>query len=383
MNSRERVRLALNHKEADRVPWDLGATLMSGIHVDAYRRLRDYLGLPEKDEIPFLDIVQQIVVLDEDVRERLEVDVRSVVPRPSSSFELEIKDMGDYRYFHDEWGIGWRKPKQGGSYYDMFHHPLKNARSTADIEAYPWPDPVDPTRFVGLRERARHIAHVEGRAVVLGNFCAGMMEMAAWTRGFTDYFMDFAANQKLMACLLDKVLELKMGYWEKALAEVGEYADVVVEADDFAGQSGMLIAPEVYRKIVKPRHRTLLDFIHARTEARVFFHSCGAIWPVIPDLIEVGVDILNPVQVSAAGMDTVELKREFGEDITFWGGGVDTQHVLGQATPKDVRDEVKRRIEDLAPGGGFVFATVHNIQGNVPPENIMAMWETMQAYGAY
>jgi uroporphyrinogen decarboxylase len=139
----------------------------------------------------------------------------------------------------------------------------------------------------------------------------------------------------------------------------------------------------MYRKIVKPLHKELFDFIHAHTKAKLFFHSCGAIRPVIGDLIEIGVDILNPVQVSATGMDSAELKREFGKDITFWGGGVDTQRVLGDASIAEVRADTRKRIEDLAPGGGFVFATVHNIQGNVPPENIMAMWEILQEFGGY
>ncbi|MGD8749787.1 MAG: uroporphyrinogen decarboxylase family protein [Anaerolineales bacterium] len=204
--------------------------------------------------------------------------------------------------------------------------------------------------------------------------------MDAW---FYELFSDFALNEKLLTALMTKVMELKMAYWEKALAEVGDNVDVIGEADDFAGQLRLLISPSMYRRIAKPLHKKLFDFIHARTKAKIFFHSCGAIRPVIPDLVEIGVDILNPIQVSAAGMDTAELKREFGKDIVFWGGGVDTQRVLGDGTSQEVRADVRRRIEDLAPGGGFVFATVHNIQGNVPPENIMAMWEILQQYGHY
>jgi uroporphyrinogen decarboxylase len=232
-----------------------------------------------------------------------------------------------------------------------------------------------------MGERARHTVEVEEQAVVLGGLCAGIMEMAAWTRGFENYFSDFAINPEMLGYLMDTVLDLKMAYWEKALSEVGEYVDVVQEADDFAGQFRMLISPEMYRKIAKPRHKKLFNFLHKHSNAKIFFHSCGAIRPVIPDLIEIGVDILNPVQVSAVGMDSAELKREFGNEITFWGGGVDTQRILGDGTPQEVRDDVKRRIEDLAPGGGFVFATVHNIQPDVPPENIMAMWETLEEYG--
>ncbi|MBW2060533.1 MAG: hypothetical protein JRI95_03100 [Deltaproteobacteria bacterium] len=265
----------------------------------------------------------------------------------------------------------------------MFKHPLRDARDTNDIDNFPWPDPTEPARFKGLGERARRGVKVEEKAVILGGLCAGVMEIAAWMRGFEGYFSDFALNPTLLCYLMDKVVELKMAYWEKALVEVGEHVDVVQEADDFAGQFRMLISPSMYRKIAKPRHKKLFDFIHQHTPARIFFHSCGAIRPVISDLIEIGVDILNPIQVSAAGMDSKELKKEFGKEITFWGGGVDTQHILGNGTPEQVRDDVKRRIDDLAPGGGFVFAAVHNIQPNVPPENIVAMWETLQEYGLY
>jgi uroporphyrinogen decarboxylase len=317
------------------------------------------------------------------MRERLKVDVRDVAPRSSATFHIDVKEMDRYTYFYDEWGIGWKMPKEGGLYYDMFDHPLKNAQTPADIEKYTWPDPTDPARFTGLAERARTAALEEKQGVFLGGLSAGIMEMAAWMRGYENYFSDFASNEKLVVALMEKVMELKMAYWEIALREVGDHVDAIGEADDFAGQYRMLISPAMYRRVVKPLHRRLLDFIHARTRAKIFFHSCGAIRPVISDLIEAGVDILNPVQVSATGMDSADLKREFGKDIVFWGGGVDTQRVLGTGTPQEVGDDVRRRIEDLGPGGGFVFATVHNIQGNVPPENILAMWEALQEYGVY
>jgi len=382
MNSRERVQKALNHVEPDRVPFDLGGTVLTSIHVDAYRRLRDHLGLPAKDEIPLMDIFQQIAVVDDDLLDLWKVDVRGVAPRSSATFNIDVKDMGDYTYFYDEWGIGWRMPKEGGFYYDMFEHPLHDATTTQEIENYDWPDPEDPARFKGLRERARQVAD-EGDAVLLGGLCAGVLEMTAWMRGFDNYFPDFVNNPELQTYLMDKIVELKMAYWDKALAAAGDCVDVVQEADDFAGQFGMLISPKTYRDLCKPRHKRLFDFIRDRTDAKIFFHSCGSVRPVIPDLIEIGVDILNPVQVSATGMDSAELKEEYGDDITFWGGGVDTQQILGKGSPEDVRDEVKRRVEDLAPGGGFVFATVHNIQADVPPENLIAMWETLQEYGAY
>lgn len=382
MNSRERLQLALNHKEPDRVPFDLGATVLTSIHHKSYRTLRSYLGLPEV-EPNLMDIVQQIVAVDEDVYSRLKCDVKNVAPSPSATFQRKIKDMEGYSYFYDEWGIGWKMPVEGGWYYDMFDHPLKDAKTITDIENYDWPDPLDEARFEGMAERAAQAAQVEKQGVFIGGISAGIMEIAAWMRGFDNYFIDFAANEELLVALMRRVMELKMAYWDRTLELVGENVDAVHEADDFAGQYKMLISPAMYRRVVKPLHKELFDFIHAHTKAKLFFHSCGAIRPVIPDLIEIGVDILNPIQVSATGMDSAELKKEFGEDIVFWGGGVDTQRALGEGTPEEVRADTKRRIQDLAPGGGFVFAAVHNIQGNVPAENIMAMWETLQEYGRY
>jgi uroporphyrinogen decarboxylase len=382
MNSRARMLMALNHQEPDRIPFDFGGTALTSIHHRSYRQLRRLLGLP--DQSPrLMDIFQQIVRVDEDVRQRLRADVRNVAPNPSSTYRMELLQQSGYASFYDEWGIGWRMPLDGGWYYDMFDHPLRQAASTAEIDHYPWPDPTDPQRFSGLRQQLQYAAQVEQQAVFLPSFCSGVMEMAAWLRGFENFFADFANQPELIVYLMEKIVDLKMAYWETALQEAGDDVDVVGEADDFAGQFRTLISPAMYRRLVKPLHKKLFDFIHARTRARLFFHSCGAIRLVIPDLIEIGVDILNPVQVSASGMDSAELKREFGSALTFWGGGVDTQRVLGEGTPEQVRLDTRRRIADLAPGGGFIFAAVHNIQGNVPAENILAMWDTLQKYGLY
>jgi uroporphyrinogen decarboxylase len=383
MNARERTLLSLNHKEPDRVPFDLGGTVVTGINVKAYRQLRKYLGLPEI-EPEIVDIFQQIAKVDDDVLEKLNVDVKNISPRSSATFQIEIQDGGDYWYFDDEFHIGWRMPKDNGLYYDMFKHPLSGDQITeADVDQFDWPDPLDPARFVGLKEAALKVRDEEKRAVVVGSMSAGIMEVYAWTRGFKDYFTDFAGNQKLAEKFMDRILEMQIAYWDKMFDTIGDAIDVAGTADDFAGQHGMLISPRTYRKLAKPRHKALFDFIHKRSNAKIFFHSCGSIRPVIPDLIEIGCDIINPVQVSADGMDSAELKREFGKDMTFWGGGVDTQRVLGTGTPQDVREDVKRRLNDFMPGGGFIFNTVHNIQGNVPIENIVAMIETVQECGVY
>ena len=381
MNSRDRVIASLEHREPDNIPFDMGATPMTGIHIAAYQKLCQHLGLSEVP-VKIEDTIQQLAHVDEDVHQILNTDARSVLPNPSDLYQMVIRDEGDYTAYSDEFGVGWRKPKDGGFYYDMAGHPFENAQSVADMQNHAWPDPQDKSRFVGLREKAQAI-HDAGRAVVLWGFCAGVSEVHSWMRGYVNYFSDFLLNPTLAEYIMDKVVEMKMIYWERMLAEVGDLADVVVEADDLAGQERMLISPSAYRKYIKPRHTKLFSFIKSRAQVKVFYHGCGAVRPIIGDLIESGVDILNPVQKSAANMNLVELKRDFGKDVVFWGGGVDTQRIFGNGTPQEVRDDVKRSIDALAPGGGFVFATVHNTQPNVPPENIMAMWETLQEYGIY
>ncbi|MBE2270892.1 MAG: cobalamin B12-binding domain-containing protein [Anaerolinea sp.] len=384
MNARERVKLALNHKEADRVPFDLGGTVLTSINLHSYRKLRKYLGLPQVD-VRVMDIFQQIAEVDDDVRERLNCDVRNVAPRSSATFKIDINstDMPGYDFFHDEWNIGWRMPKDGGFFYDMFHHPLAGATTIDEIKNFKWPNPTDPGRFEGLTERARHIGEDLGELVIAGGMAAGFFELVCWTRGYAEVYPDLVNNVRWVEYLMDTIVDIKLAYWEIALPLLKGHVDVVQEADDVAGQFGLLISPDTYRKLIKPRHKKIVDFIKARADVKVFYHCCGAIREIIPDLIECGFDIINPVQVSAAGMESKALKRDFGKDIVFWGGTVDTQGVFTDGTPRQVRDEVRRRVDDFAPGGGFVAAAVHNIQANVPPENIVAMWEAVREYGVY
>ena len=192
-----------------------------------------------------------------------------------------------------------------------------------------------------------------------------------------------ALEQKKVEEYLERYLEFKLEFWDNLLEQIGDMVDVVCESDDLGTQEATWISKDMYRHLIKPRQKKLFSFIKRRAEVKVFLHSCGSIYDFIPDLIETGVDILNPIQVSAAKMDTAKLKREFGKDLVFWGGGIDTQKVLPYGTKQEIEDEVKKRIDDLAPGGGFVFATVHNIQEDVPPENIVAMLRALNKYGYY
>ena len=382
--SRRRVEAAINHQEADRVPYDLGGTILTGIHHLAYRRLRKHLGLPEVT-IEIEDPVQQLARVHEDVKLALDVDVYGVNPGKPRGIARPAWSENGYDKLEDEWGIEWWKPQEGGFYYDMRRHPLAGVETVQDLARVKFPDPLDPGRYTGMAERAAELMNTRQVGYVLGRNAPGIFEIALWMRGFENYFCDMVANVPLAEALLDIICEIKMKYWARALELVGPNVMIISEADDLASQDRCLVSPDLYRKLIKPRHTRLFAFIrkHAKAPVKIFYHSCGAVMELIPDLLESGIDILNPVQVSATGMDTRELKRRFGKDLTFYGGGVDTQRILPRGTPAEVRDEVRRRVEDLAPGGGFIFNAVHNIQADVPPENIMAMRDALREFGAY
>jgi uroporphyrinogen decarboxylase len=383
MNSRERLLTALSRQEPDRVPFDLGSTQVSGIHVVAYHGLRQALDLPPV-EARLCDQIQGLALPDDDVIQRLGVDVRGLFPLNSHNWQVREEEAGGYWLYHDEWGITHRRPKPDGLYYSIVEVPLGDpALSVTDIRRHPWPDMADPQRIAGLREEAER-CRAAGYAVVLKDPFAGLFEMAQRIVGMENCLMMMAADQKLSGALFDKLLELKLSFWETALPELADVVDVISQADDYGTQTSQLISPAMFREQIKPRLKILFDRVKSLApDARRFFHSCGNVRPLLPDYIEIGVEILNPVHIRARGMDPAALKREFGRDLVFWGGGVDTQGVLPHGTPQEVKDDVRRNIEALAPGGGFVFNTVHNIQADVPPQNIIAMWEALQEYGVY
>jgi uroporphyrinogen decarboxylase len=383
MTSKERLEMALNHKEPDRVPFDLNGTETSGISIIALKNWLELNGI-RKSPLKFFNLICQLGLMEEDILQRFKVDTRCLRTNPPSNFELKLEEEGDHRILHDEWGIKWKMPIQHGLYYDLAINPLASFTSPGEVDEYPWPDPHDSSRYENLKAEAEHIEATSQAGIVLERNTGGIFETSWWMRGFENFLMDLAANPSMACAIMDKVLEFKMAYWEEALQRVKDDVLVMAEADDLGAQSGLLFSREMYRKYLKPRHKKLFSFMKKMApDVKLFYHSCGAIYDAIPDLIEVGVEILNPIQVSAHNMDTKKLKKEFGKDLVFWGGGVDTQKILPYGTEQEVRDEVKRRIDDLAPGGGFVFAPVHCIQQDVPPENIQAMWETVQDYGKY
>lgn len=382
MNSRERVLSTLGHKEPDAVPLDIGGTNLTGIAKSAYKNLCGYLNI-DIEQITVSEVIQQLAQIDETVASMLKTDVHLIAPGPPSSWDLKIVEKdGRYR-FTDEWGITWHMPKENGLYFDMVEHPLDGCISVSDVDKHRWPDPWDEGRYAGLWERLQRVYNESESAIVMQSASAGFFELSGWLRGMENFFIDLVSDSKMACKVMDKALEFKMAYWEKVLTNGGKYIQVVQEAEDLAAQNSLLISPELYRKHIKSRQKELYGFIKKLAPVKLFLHSCGAIRELIPDFIETGVDIINPVQVSARDMDTKELKKEFGMDIVFWGGGVDTQRILPQGTANEIRDEVRKRMDDLKPGGGFVFSAVHNIQADVPPQNIMAMWEAFQEYKHY
>ena len=377
----ERLLSTLQHREPDRVPFDLGSTRVTGITKGAYQRLADALDITVP-EVRLFDVIQQLAQVDEEICYRLKIDTRGLMPNCYRKFPPKIERTDKGRLLKDEWGVTWRMPTKG-LYFDPVIYPLAGSIEETDVEKHRWPNPQDPRLLTGLKKTAKEF-YEQGYPGILEGFGAGIFEEGLRVRGYTQFYMDLVANSSLAARILDKILEIKIAYWDNALSELGNYVQIIREGDDLGGQDALLISPQTYRQVIKPKHKELFSFIKKKfPHIHIMYHSDGAIQDVIPDLIDLGIDIINPVQFTAKGMDVQKLKKTFGKDLVFWGGGVDTQRTLPAGHPEEVRAEVRRQIEALAPGGGFVFSTVHNIQDDVPVENIMAMWETLQKYGKY
>ncbi|MHC4148407.1 MAG: uroporphyrinogen decarboxylase family protein [Planctomycetota bacterium] len=382
MTSRERVMKALNHEVPDRVPIDLGG-FQTGIHQKAYGELLVHLGIP--DEITILDPVQQLAKPCEDVLQRFNVDIRYVCSHSPDSFkggiEQNTRQGKTWHDLKDEFGVVWSMPDDQRLYMDISHHPLADA-TIEDIEDYPFPDGGDPTRFTGVRQQALKLREETPYATSTG--IGGVVYEICWyMRGLQRWFMDMLENIDFCEALLDQTLKFWMAYYSGFMAEVGDIIDIVMIGDDLAGQDGPLFSPDFYRKFVKPRHKELIEHIRSLTSAKIWYHTCGACTEYIPDLIDNGVDILNPVQIGAAAMDPQNLKDAFGKEIVFWGGGIDAQHVLPFASPDEVKKHVRKNIEIFKSGGGYVFNSVHNIQAGVPAENIIAMYDAAYEFGFY
>jgi uroporphyrinogen decarboxylase len=295
----------------------------------------------------------------------------------------DIFAEGDYNAFVDRWGSKLHMPQERGLYFDWVDFPIQESTMTA-LDNYNWPCPDPPEYNAHLRRQAQYLFENSDYALVgTAIFGGGIFEQALRLRGMEDFLMALLTEPAFADQLMERVTDIYVESCNNYLDALGEYLHVFLYFDDVCGQDGWLISPEIYRERIKPKQRQLVEAVKKKTKAKLFYHGCGATYPLIPELIEIGFDIINPVQVSARDMDTRRLKRDFGKDMIFWGGGVDTQHVLPFGKPEEVAHEVRRRIDDLAPEGGFVFAAVHNIQSLVPPQNTVTAFETALEYGRY
>ena len=373
MNSRTRVLETINHKQPDRIPLDLGVGLTCRIHVKFYHKLLEHFGL--KEDVRCSSKSAQICIASDAVLERLECDVRTptpvALPRPDP-LSREWED-DDYFHFIDNWGTSFRMPKSTPLYYDMHEFPL--AADPTKIADYPWvePDLLDPAGVksaVAYREAGYPIIFTD-------HFGNGFLQSAPRLFGFDEWLMMLGGGDDEVKIYLDRLLDIKMRYYDQLFDTYKDTLDIVCESDDLGMQGGPFVSPEMFREVFKPYWRKLFAYIkNKNSNVKIYMHSCGSVEALIGDLIDVGLDILNPIQISAANMEPASLKKKYGKDLVFWGGGVDTQKVLPQGTPAEVRENVKRNIDALAQDGGYVFATVHNIQSDVPLENFFAMWET-------
>jgi len=371
MTSRERVLASLAHQEPDRIPIVLGVSNATGIKMGPYRELKALLGIDAPDaylyDWPELGTAKP----DEETMLRLHSDVRGVLDLEPA----EVRERNANREPHapciDSWGSGQREIGPGEWFPGV--HPLAEATTIEEIEAYPWPDPEDPTRVAHAAEQAAALVEHRRFAVMATPWLLFPFERAFAMQGMDTFMMNMVMHRDFARALLKRIAEVCKGIMGSFLREVGEMIDIIKIGDDLGTQESLLISPTMYREMLKPIHADFIAFIKERTTAQVLFHTDGDVFPLIEDFIEIGVDILNPIQTSAGKMsDLRELKRRFGRDIVFCGA-IDTHRVLPGGTPEQVRDEVGRVIDILGPGGGYMVSSVHTIMNEVPAENILAM----------
>lgn len=373
---RERVLDAVNHRESDRVPVDLGGSLVTSIHQKGHDALKSYLGINPDQPTEIARGRSLVARVDQEVQDRLGVDAWMLTVNSPDGWKDE--DGGDR--LTDEWGIVWERP-EGFDNYDIVSSPLQGDISIHDVQNMVWPEPVSHGYTHGLREKARLLRNSTDKAII-ANLAMQIHTQSYFLRGFSPYLMDMVLNPGLIEAIQDRVLEIFMERTRAIMNEISEFVDIVYVADDLGAQNGPLFSPQAYRKILKPRQKKLFETIKHGSDVKILYHTCGAVVEFIDDLAEIGVDILNPVQTSAAGMEAKILKARFGNKVCFWGG-VDTQNTLPFGTPAQVKEEVKRCIDIFAPGGGYVVAAIHNIRPEVPPENIVAMVEAVHEFGQF
>jgi uroporphyrinogen decarboxylase len=400
MTSRERVLAALNHSEPDRVPIDFSGHRSSGIAAVAYPKLREFLGLPPRP-IRVYDVIQQLAIVDEDVLDRFGVDTIEL----GRGFTLDedswspwtlpdgtpclVPSWTPLEREDDRWvirsktGRVFAQMPDGTLYFEQTHYPFLDGDDlqaiSAALEESMWTavaSPPGPIDSQSLSEGAKRLREKTSRAII-GLFGGNLFEIGHFLYRNDQFMMLLAAEPKHAHDFLDKLVEIHLANLERFLEAVGEYIDIILFGDDLGMQTGPMISPQMYREVFKPRHKLLWNRAKQLADVKVMLHCCGGVRELIPDLIEAGVDAINPVQISCSGMDAGRLKAEFGADITFWGGGCDTRDILPTGTAQQVAENVKEQVSILSPGGGFVFQQVHNILANIPPSNIVAMFDAV------
>ena len=401
MTSRERVLAAIRHEETDRLPIDLGSSRSTGINAIAYSNLRKHLG----DENPTLlfDVKQLLAIPDEEIMQRLGVDV-VILPRLVPSVGVRIDEFkpgqlpcgggdcllakafeprelpgGGLGIYDKEDHLIAIRPKDG-LYFDEVYNPLADADCEADIDKLPMPS-ISDEEMQWLHDRAKHIYETTDYAIS-GATSTSLFEKGFKDWGYQNYLMNLMAEPELVEYYLDKLTDAYIVMMERYLDAVGDFVQIVQNNDDFGSQQGMLISPDLYRRLFKPRHARINEAIRRkRPNMHISLHCCGSIYPIIGDIIESGYDILNPIQKECANMDPLTIKREFGKNVTIWGGALSTQTTMTHGSIDDIINEAKEMIKIYAPGGGFVYSQIHNIQADISPEKILAFFDTGLKYG--
>jgi uroporphyrinogen decarboxylase len=412
MTSRERVLAALAHKEPDRVPIDGGSMRSTGIMAVAYNRLKRHLGIAPGGTLLY-DLVQQLAEPEPWFLDRFHIDAvdlgRAMPDRrwkpwtlPDGSpaqvpdwFEGRVED-GEVRV-RDCHGTTIGRMPRSSIVIDQTFWPLGGDGGISDLAGLrdkmsqviwaalpssPWDRPLTIEGVNRIACAARHLYENSEYCVSLSLGC-NLLEWSQFLFGMENAYLQLAGDRAAYIRFLEKLTELHLSTLDMVLPSVRGLVQVLVFGDDLGTQRGPQISRHMYREVFLPFHKAIFQRAKKLCGGAVFMHSCGGIYDLIPDLIEAGVEILNPVQTSARNMEPERLKREFGKDLAFWGGGCDTQRILSRGTPAEVRDDVRRRLDIFMPGGGFVWTQIHNITAEVPPENIMAMFETIWGYGVY
>ncbi len=379
MTSRERVLAALAHEQPDRVPIVIGTSNTTGIKMGAYRRLKAHLGITAPDRYIYDWPELGTAALDEHTLHRLGSDARGVLDRYPAEVYQRNQARPPHDPFIDDWGTGQVEVAPGSWFPGV--HPMKDAKTLDEIERYPWPDMDDPSRVAHVRAEAARLREQNEYAVIGTPWLLFPLERAFALQGMDAFLMNMVLAPEFARALLEKIASLCKRLMGHFLAECGDLIDIIKIGDDLGTQDRLLMSPTMYRAVLKPIHAGYIAFIRERTKARVFFHTDGDVFDLVDDFVEIGVDILNPVQTSAGRMaDLPALKRRFGSRLSFCGA-IDTHRVLPSGSPAEVREEVRRVIEIMGPGGGYLVSSVHTMMDDVPPENIVAMVDAVEEFG--